>query len=471
MLSHADGYINHVYEEDEDDSNIKENSTVATPMHLCACRECRDDRESGCQDPERCRKKGLKFLLAIKDKWRPKLETIDEDTEDFTYPDDQEEKQTDEREGRLEKRLFRDRIETKTIKDGFRIFADLTDLSSVAPRIHQRSQVVGARPTPSIVVYTDGSCVNNGDLDAKAGAGVWFGRDNPRNLKSRVPEHIPQSNNSGEALAILLAIKNIPEDKDIIIRTDSQLMIDNLTINLRKIEDNGWIDYENETILKAIIGALQGRENKVFLEKVKGHSGNEGNDSADALANLAVEEDKELPTSLYIPRPLRVTGAKLTSMTQSSLYRGILRQMRESKRERRHTEANLEKARESAKMRTGKLPTNERIWESLKSEDIKNKKVRNFLWKCIHDCLPCGHVWEKPKNLEHRARCDGCRTTESIEHILTECEYTGQKLIWNLVSKTLSKKGLDFHHPTLGTILSCGIKRDHKETPSAKEED
>lgn len=30
-----------------------------------------------------------------------------------------------------------------------------------------------------VVVYTDGSCLNNGKPDAKAGIGVWFGANNP----------------------------------------------------------------------------------------------------------------------------------------------------------------------------------------------------------------------------------------------------------------------------------------------------
>lgn len=30
-----------------------------------------------------------------------------------------------------------------------------------------------------VIVYTDGSCLNNGKPDAKAGIGVWFGVNNP----------------------------------------------------------------------------------------------------------------------------------------------------------------------------------------------------------------------------------------------------------------------------------------------------
>ena len=31
-----------------------------------------------------------------------------------------------------------------------------------------------------LIIYTDGACLNNGRRDAKAGIGIWFGRDHPR---------------------------------------------------------------------------------------------------------------------------------------------------------------------------------------------------------------------------------------------------------------------------------------------------
>ena len=42
------------------------------------------------------------------------------------------------------------------------------------------------------VVYTDGSCTNNGGKGAKAGIGVWWGHDDPRfvsGLRAMSPTH------------------------------------------------------------------------------------------------------------------------------------------------------------------------------------------------------------------------------------------------------------------------------------------
>jgi hypothetical protein len=30
-------------------------------------------------------------------------------------------------------------------------------------------------------VYTDGSCINNRETNARCGAGIWFRKDNPKN--------------------------------------------------------------------------------------------------------------------------------------------------------------------------------------------------------------------------------------------------------------------------------------------------
>ena len=53
-----------------------------------------------------------------------------------------------------------------------------------------------------IRVFTDGSCSNNGRKNAKAGFGVYFGENDPRNVSKRVPGELRQTNNVGEILEI-----------------------------------------------------------------------------------------------------------------------------------------------------------------------------------------------------------------------------------------------------------------------------
>ncbi|KAF8981806.1 hypothetical protein BDQ17DRAFT_1438210 [Cyathus striatus] len=97
--------------------------------------------------------------------------------------------------------MIKDMIVTN-LKDGFRVFIDPTDKSDISPDItlplnNELNQA------PKQIWYTDGSCLNNGDLNAKAGAGVWQNHNNPENEAIRVPNKLPQTNNSGEAVGVL----------------------------------------------------------------------------------------------------------------------------------------------------------------------------------------------------------------------------------------------------------------------------
>lgn len=75
----------------------------------------------------------------------------------------------------------------------------------------------------------------------------------------------------------------------------------------------------------------------------------------------------------------------------------------------------------------------------------------------MHDSLPVGRYWDKMTNYEQRAECRHCGTIESLEHIFTECRYSGQKIIWEQTQKIFEKKKIPWVPPTLGTVLGCGI--------------
>ena len=91
-----------------------------------------------------------------------------------------------------------------------------------------------------LVIYTDGSCILNGTADAKAGCGIWYGNEDPRNTGLRVPGQI-QSNQIGELLAVLHVTKETPGNQDLKICSDSRFAIDDLTKHVREWEAKGWI--------------------------------------------------------------------------------------------------------------------------------------------------------------------------------------------------------------------------------------
>ena len=79
-----------------------------------------------------------------------------------------------------------------------------------------------------VTVYTDGSCINNRDSDAQAGAGYWYRENDIRNGCLRLPDTIKQSNNAGELVAILKAVQMTPTNTTLIIKTDSQYAINGI---------------------------------------------------------------------------------------------------------------------------------------------------------------------------------------------------------------------------------------------------
>ena len=103
---------------------------------------------------------------------------------------------------------------------------------------HPRSE---EEPPPPMMIYTDGSCVNNGLLNAKNRAGVWVNDTHPLNRAVRVlGPH--QSNQVGELAAVLIALQTAPQKADLTIPTDPQYIIQALNHSLKTWEDTGWVN-------------------------------------------------------------------------------------------------------------------------------------------------------------------------------------------------------------------------------------
>ena len=102
----------------------------------------------------------------------------------------------------------------------------------------------------SIIVYTDGACINNGKKNAKAGYGVFFGDMDSRNKSVPIIEG-KITNQVAELSAIIDAVETIitTDDKtNIIIKTDSRYCIDCVTKWGCKWEKNGWKNSSGKTI-------------------------------------------------------------------------------------------------------------------------------------------------------------------------------------------------------------------------------
>ncbi|KAF5380150.1 hypothetical protein D9615_006149 [Tricholomella constricta] len=325
---------------------------------------------------------------------------------------------------------------------------------------------LGAYPRLSIhneeeftTIYTDGSGIEIGTTAASAGGGVFFGDDDPRNVAFRLPNSLPHTNNAAEVAAVLAAVEKARLDEPITINSDSKITIQAISQLAIEIEDLGWIETSNREVLEPLFAMLRNRTAPTNINKVKAHSGIHGNERADNLANEGAHHPTPQIVLLLTPNAFKTTqGARLHSTTQALLYKGIRKIKASKTKARRQTTCHLDIARHEIEQRTGRAPTDKAIWSSLrKGHLLTNKRARQLIWKLMHHGLPIGEFWNQITNYEHRAECRECGTTESPEHIFTECKFSGQETIWKTVKTIFKNKKIPWRTPSLGTVLGCGI--------------
>ncbi|GMM29452.1 RNA-DNA hybrid ribonuclease [Martiniozyma asiatica (nom. inval.)] len=145
-------------------------------------------------------------------------------------------------------------------------------------------------------IYTDGASRNNQNKSLrKAGYGVWFGENDPRNISERVSGE--QTNQRAELQAIDRALDVViqeihkGEKLNYEIATDSQYSINCLTKWHPAWQKNGWkskLDKPvvNQDVIKGCVEKLDKikKDVNITFKHVKGHSGIYGNEMADKLA-------------------------------------------------------------------------------------------------------------------------------------------------------------------------------------------
>ena len=152
---------------------------------------------------------------------------------------------------------------------------------------------------PDIYAYTDGSCSNNGKKGAKAGIGVYFSKNDTRNVSERIIGK--QTNNTAELKAIIKAYNtlenDIKNDKNILILSDSIYAIRCCTTYGKKCELVNWKNKKglipNAELVKKAYSIFK-HLNNVKLKYIKAHTGLQdihsiGNDNADRLANESIK--------------------------------------------------------------------------------------------------------------------------------------------------------------------------------------
>ncbi|SJL06249.1 uncharacterized protein ARMOST_09585 [Armillaria ostoyae] len=431
--------------------NRQENERHEENDH-CRCEGCCFDREVlHCEKPGSCVVAAARLLDRLSPRWDPRKAGQDDG---LGLSEKEREHNVEAREsgGRI---VFDPTIDdSSSLADGFRIFTKGTTQSRIPAKRYCLGVQLAAEPED--VAYTDGSAIRNGAEDACAGSGVWYSNNDPRNVALRV-KGVKQTNNTGEVRAVLQRATAVSPYVAMLTRSDSTYTIDGLCFHLRAWEDRGWIGVPNRTFFQATAAKLRRHGNVVTFQWVKGHSGEVGNEEADKLAAIGASmEDDGLPDpELEIEEQFKINGAKLATMTQAMAYRGI--KERQGKCERDATEQNLDRIRASVTEVNGTAPSDAAIWRGMRNKDI-SRSARSFIWKATHKAYRLGNAWAGfGPEYASRVLCPECGDTETMDHILLECEIPGRRNVWMLAEDMWRKKGYTWPSMSLGLILGCAL--------------
>ena len=142
--------------------------------------------------------------------------------------------------------------------------------------------------TKTIEIYTDGACRGN---PGPGGWGVLMIAGLHRKTMHG-GEH-ETTNNRMEMMAAIEALNALNSASSVTLNIDSKYVMDGINEWMPNWKKRGWKtakkkSVKNQDLWEALDAAVQ--RHKIKWVWVKGHNGNPGNEAADELANLGIDE-------------------------------------------------------------------------------------------------------------------------------------------------------------------------------------
>jgi len=142
--------------------------------------------------------------------------------------------------------------------------------------------------TRTVEIYTDGACRGN------PGPGGWgvvlIAGNHRRTLHGGEAE---TTNNRMELTAAIEALNALKNKQKVVLYTDSRYVMHGITEWMPNWKRRGWKTaarkpVKNRDLWQVLDEAI--KRHDIEWKWVKGHSGNDGNEAADALANRGIDE-------------------------------------------------------------------------------------------------------------------------------------------------------------------------------------
>ena len=141
-----------------------------------------------------------------------------------------------------------------------------------------------------VIIYTDGGCRGN------PGPGGWGALMRFGNHEKEIYGYEEETtNNRMELMAAIRSLEILSRDCSVVLTTDSQYVRQGITEWMEGWKKRGWKTaakkpVKNKDLWQRLDEAV--KRHDVEWKWVKGHSGHEGNERADELANRAMDEKR-----------------------------------------------------------------------------------------------------------------------------------------------------------------------------------
>ena len=141
--------------------------------------------------------------------------------------------------------------------------------------------------TDAVIIYTDGACRGN------PGPGGWGALLNYKGkIKELYGAEKLTTNNRMELMAAIQALEILTKPCSVQLNSDSVYVLKGITDWMPNWKKRGWktaskSPVKNEDLWRRLDAAIA--KHTIEWKWVKGHSGDIGNDKADALANLGID--------------------------------------------------------------------------------------------------------------------------------------------------------------------------------------
>jgi ribonuclease HI len=152
-------------------------------------------------------------------------------------------------------------------------------------------------------IYCDGACKGNPG-EAGSGLAIYNGNNlNPTLLYGKYLRY--GTNNIAELQALYKALLIASKYNHAIIYSDSKYSIDCITKWAYSWKRNGWRkrggEIKNLNIIQNAHRLYENVKNRIKIEYIKGHTGIEGNELADRMAQLAIQEKNQEYKKYFTP--------------------------------------------------------------------------------------------------------------------------------------------------------------------------